>query len=68
MEDGLDDLFGDVGDVGDVVEDVGDGQSLHLPEPLPKGLLQRVDEIALSGCCQYVTDLRRFVLPGLKAS
>lgn len=53
MEDGLDDLFGDVGDVGDV-EDVGDGQSLHLPEPLPKGLLQRVDEIALSGCCQYV--------------
>lgn len=45
MEDDLDDLFGDVGDVGD-------GPSLHLPEPLPKGLLQRVDELALSGCCQ----------------
>lgn len=47
MEDGLDDLFGDVGEVED-------GPSLHLPEPLPKGLLQRVDELALSGCCQYV--------------
>lgn len=58
MEDGLDDLFGDVGDVGDV-EDVGDDQSLHLPEPLPKGLLQRVDEIALSGCCQYVANFQR---------
>lgn len=45
MEDDLDDLFGDVGDVGD-------GHSLQLSEPLPKGLLQRVDEIALSGCCQ----------------
>ena len=53
MEDGLDDLFGDVGDVGDV----GDGHSLQLPEPLPKGLLQRVDELALSGCCQYVANL-----------
>ena len=52
MEDGLDDLFGDVGDVD--VGDVEDGPSLHLPEPLPKGLLQRVDELALSGCCQYV--------------
>lgn len=47
MEDGLDDLFGDVGEVED-------GPSLHLPEPLPKGLLQRVDELALTGCCQYV--------------
>lgn len=64
MEDGLDDLFGDVGDVGDV----GDGQSLHLPEPLPKGLLQRVDEIALSGCCQYVADLQRFASSCLKTS
>ena len=64
MEDGLDDLFGDVGDVGDV----GDGQSLHLPEPLPKGLLQRVDEIALSGCCQYVANLQHFASPCLKTS
>ena len=46
-EDELDDLFGDVGDVGD-------DHSLHLAEPLPKGLLHRVDELALSGCCQYV--------------
>ena len=53
MEDGLDDLFGDVGDVGD-------GHSLQLPEPLPKGLLQRVDELALSGCCQYVANLHFF--------
>ena len=50
MEDDLDDLFGDVGDVGD-------GTSLHLPEPLPKGLLQRMDELALSGCCQYVANV-----------
>ena len=63
MEDGLDDLFGDVGDVGDV----GDGQ-LHLPEPLPKGLLQRVDELALSGCCQYVASLQRFASGSLKFS
>ena len=49
MEDGLDDLFGDVGEVED-------GHSLQLPEPLPKGLLQRVDELALSGCCQYVAE------------
>lgn len=59
MEDDLDDLFGDVGDVGD-------GHSLQLSEPLPKGLLQRVDEIALSGCCQYVANLLRFVLVSLK--
>ena len=41
MDDGLDDLF-------------GEGPTLQLPEPLPKGLLQRVDEQNLSGCCQYV--------------
>ena len=64
MEDDLDDLFGDVGDVGDV----GDGHSLHIPEPLPKGLLQRVDEIALSGCCQYVANLQRFASGILKVS
>lgn len=59
MEDDLDDLFGDVGDVGD-------GPPLQLPEPLPKGLLQRVDEIALSGCCQYVANLQHFVSGSLK--
>ena len=64
MEDGLDDLFGDVGDVD--VGDVEDGQSLHLPEPLPKGLLQRVDELALSGCCQYVANLQRLASLSLK--
>lgn len=57
--DDLDDLFGDVGDVGD-------GPSLHIPEPLPKGLLQRVDELALSGCCQYVMNLQRFASISLK--
>ena len=67
MEDDLDDLFGDVGDVEDV-GDVGDGHSLHLPEPLPKGLLQRVDELALSGCCQYVANLQRFSSGYLKIS
>ena len=41
MDDGLDDLF-------------GDGAPLQLPEPLPKGLLQRIDELYLSGCSQYV--------------
>ena len=61
MEDGLDDLFGDVGDVEDA-------HSLHLPEPLPKGLLQRVDELALSGCCQYVANLQRFPSLSLKIS
>ena len=66
MEDGLDDLFGDVGDVD--VGDVEDGHSLHLPEPLPKGLLQRVDELALSGCCQYVATLQRFTSVSLKIS
>ena len=69
MEDGLDDLFGDVGDVdvGDVdVGDVEDGHPLHLPEPLPKGLLQRVDELALSGCCQYVANLQRLTFVSLK--
>ena len=66
MEDGLDDLFGDVGDVD--VGDVEDGHSLNLPEPLPKGLLQRVDELALSGCCQYVANLQRLTSPSLKMS
>ena len=39
MDDGLDDLF-------------GDDAPLQLPEPLPKGLLQRIDELYLSGCSQ----------------
>ena len=43
MDDGLDDLFRDV-------------PPLQLPEPLPKGLLQRVDELSLGGCCQYVAE------------
>lgn len=66
MEDGLDDLFGDVGDVD--VGDVEDGHSLQLPEPLPRGLLQRVDELTLSGCCQYVANLQRFTSLSLKIS
>ena len=41
MDDGLDDLF-------------GEGPPLQLPEPVPRGLLQRVDDVTLGGCCQYV--------------
>lgn len=48
MDDGLDDLF-------------GDASPLQLPDPLPKGLLQRADELSLNGCCQYV---ERFYLIG----
>ena len=58
MDDDLDELFGDV----------GDGHSLQLPEPLPKGLLQRVDELAHSGCCQYVANLQHFGSASLKFS
>ena len=61
MDDDLDELFGDVGDVGD-------GHSLQLPEPLPKGLLQRVDELAHSGCSQYVANLQHFGSASLKFS
>ena len=48
MDDGLDDLF-------------GDAPPMQLPDPLPKGLFQRVDELSLSGCCQYVAS---FQVPG----
>lgn len=41
MDDGLDDLF-------------GDAPPLHVPPPLPKGLLQHMDDLRLSGCRQYV--------------
>ena len=61
MDDDLDELFGDVGDVGD-------GHSLQLPEPLPKGLVQRVDELTHSGCCQYVANLLHLGSASLKFS
>ena len=41
MDDDLDDLF-------------GEGPSLQLPVALPKGLLNRVDELCISGCRQSV--------------
>ena len=41
MDDGLDELF-------------GDAPPLNIPPPTPKGLLQHVDDLRLSGCCQYV--------------
>lgn len=41
MDDELDELFGDTA-------------RLQLPESLPKGLSQRVDELSLGGCGQYV--------------
>ena len=40
MDDGLDELFGD--------------DPLQLADPEPKGLGERIDELLLSGCCQYV--------------
>ncbi len=48
MDDGLDDLF-------------GDPPRLELPDTLPKGLPQRVDEVSLSGCSQYVA---KYLLDG----
>lgn len=41
MDHDLDDLF-------------GEGPPLQLPESIPRGLPQRVDEMSLSGCRQYV--------------
>ena len=41
MEHDLDELFGDA--------------PLELPGHLPKGLLQRIDDLRLSGCRQYVS-------------
>lgn len=42
-DDDLDDLF-------------VDAPQLHLPPPVSKGLLQCVDDLRLSGCCQYVSE------------
>lgn len=41
MDDELDELF-------------GDAPPLQISSPLPKGLFQCVDELRLSGSCQYV--------------
>ena len=46
MEHDLDDLF-------------GDAPSLHIPQSIPKGLAQRVDDLHLGGCRQYVSDSAR---------
>lgn len=44
MDESLDDLFGDPTSL-----------DLGLPAPqLPKGLAQRLDEMRVLGCCQYV--------------
>lgn len=43
MDDDLDELF-------------GDAPQLQLPPPVSKGLLQCVDDLRLSGCCQYVSE------------
>ena len=57
MEHDLDDLF-------------GDAPSLHIASPLPKGLAQRVDDLRLGGCRQYVFRFAFFMqdLQSLKAS
>lgn len=47
MDEDLDDLFGDHG---------GD-PSLQLPSSISKELLQHVDNLRLTGCCQYVSSL-----------
>ncbi len=44
MDDDLDDLF-------------GEAAPLQLPDSVPKGLFQRVDELSLGGCSQYVANL-----------
>lgn len=43
MDDDLDDLF-------------VDAPQLQLPLPVSNGLLQCVDDLRLSGCCQYVSE------------
>lgn len=48
MDDELDELF-------------GDAPPLQIPSPLPKGLLQCVDDLRLGGSCQYVAP-RTFAL------
>lgn len=45
MDGDLDDLFGDQVDV----------PPIHIPQSLPKGLLQHVDDLRSTGCCQYVS-------------
>lgn len=45
MDDDLDELF-------------GDAPQLQLPPPVSKALLQSVDDLRLSGCCQYVAKSR----------
>lgn len=44
MDQELDDLFGDHGDV----------PSIQIPQPLPNDLLQHLDDLRSTGCCQYV--------------
>lgn len=35
----------------------GDAPPLQIPSPLSKELLQCVDDLRLSGCCQYVAPM-----------
>jgi mediator of RNA polymerase II transcription subunit 16, fungi type len=41
-------------DVDDLFGDPALGLGLSSPSPPPKGLAQRLDEMRLLGCCQYV--------------
>ena len=45
MDDELDDLFGD--------RQLGEITNLPL-SPIPEGLIQRLDDLRISGCSQYV--------------
>lgn len=55
LEDELNELF-------------GDAPPLQLPPSLPKGQSQRIDELCLSGCRQYVTEPKSNGLIYLKIS
>lgn len=46
MEDEIDDLFGD--------QQLGGITNLPSPSTLPRGLIQRIDDLGISGCSQYV--------------
>jgi len=55
MDHDLDDLF-------------RDAAPLQLPASLPKGLFQRVDELSLGGCSQYVANLPHGFSKSLKVA
>lgn len=55
-------------DVDDLFGDPALGLGLSSPSPPPKGLAQRLDEMRLLGCCQYVLPLTKPTGTGLTDS